>query len=285
MEAFKHALECHVKAYDDAGAAEQETFVNTLGGADSSPDVVLEEIGRQVVIAELMEEVTSSVVAPDEAAVRAAYEERRSRLVTPEAREINNIVTASPQDAHAARQRLLRGEPFALVARELSTDLSTLSAGGSLGRVTRDQLDPEYAAVAFTARPHTVFGPAQTRFGWNVGMVTAIVPPAVPPYAAVQRQLAATLLAEARCAAWRDWLKDELTGADTRYAAWRHWLEDELVSADARYAAWRHWLEDELAGADARYAADHEADAPLAPADGRPMSGRPPSGTNERCQP
>ncbi|MFA6300683.1 MAG: SurA N-terminal domain-containing protein, partial [Nocardioides sp.] len=73
----------------------REAFVEFLSSQGISEQDVLDEIKRQMATSKLVEKVTTDVptVADDE--VRAAYQDHRDRMVTPEARLLLNIVVAS----------------------------------------------------------------------------------------------------------------------------------------------------------------------------------------------
>lgn len=110
------------------------------------------------------------------------------------------------------------GEDFGSVARRMSLDGSTRESGGDIGHVSADQLDAGYAKVAFAARPHEPFGPAQTEHGWNVGVVESVVPPKPAVFAEVRDDLRLQLQSERALEAWRSWLTTEIKAAHVRYA-------------------------------------------------------------------
>ncbi|MGH3624029.1 MAG: peptidylprolyl isomerase [Sciscionella sp.] len=54
-----------------------------------------------------------------------------------------------------------------------SIDGSTRSKGGDLGEVAEEQLQPDYAKVAFAAGNGEIFGLVKNNYGWNIGRVSA----------------------------------------------------------------------------------------------------------------
>ncbi len=64
--------------------------------------------------------------------------------------------------------RLKKGEDFAKVAKETTEDPSGKANGGDLGYFTKDQMVPEFSAVAFKLKKGEISEPVKTQFGWHV---------------------------------------------------------------------------------------------------------------------
>jgi len=85
---------------------------------------------------------------------------------------------ANPTDEKASKEaedkvkavieRLNKGEDFAKLANELTEDPSGRKDGGDLGYFTKDQMVPEFSAVAFTLDKGKISDPIKTQFGWHV---------------------------------------------------------------------------------------------------------------------
>lgn len=87
--------------------------------------------------------------------------------------------TALPKDtliaynkAIAARNRILKGEDFAKVAKELSEDPSAKDNGGDLGYFTSMQMVYAFESAAFNAELNKVTMPIRTRFGYHIILKT-----------------------------------------------------------------------------------------------------------------
>lgn len=74
---------------------------------------------------------------------------------------------AARQEALVARKRVLDGEDFGLVAREVSDDAGSSSKGGELGEVTRGSMVKEFGDVAFTVPVGELSEVFETRFGFH----------------------------------------------------------------------------------------------------------------------
>lgn len=74
--------------------------------------------------------------------------------------------------AIAARNRILKGEDFSKVARELSEDPSAKDNGGDLGYFTSMQMVYTFETAAFNAETNKVSMPVRTRFGYHIILKT-----------------------------------------------------------------------------------------------------------------
>lgn len=75
---------------------------------------------------------------------------------------------AARQKALGARKRVLDGEDFASVARELSEDAESAASGGELGELTRGTVMKEFGDAAFTIPIGEVSDLVETRLGFHI---------------------------------------------------------------------------------------------------------------------
>lgn len=71
------------------------------------------------------------------------------------------------------RQRILKGESFAQLARELSDDRGSKQSGGSLGWVSPGQMVPEFESAMNNLALDEVSPPIESQFGWHLITVEA----------------------------------------------------------------------------------------------------------------
>ncbi|MEN8674055.1 peptidyl-prolyl cis-trans isomerase [Nocardioides sp.] len=211
-------VSAYVTRFFGAGDEGQGAFVDALGSAGASQEDVRLEVGRQLVVARLFQDVTDEVDEPTPEEVRAAFEERRCDLRIPEQRDLRNIVVATRSDAFKVRAGLNQGFAFKDVVARRSIDQASLEVGGRIGRLGRADLEEDYARVAFAAAEGEIYGPVESQYGWNIGQVTKIHPAHAATFEGTRETLAAKLLDERRTAAWRDWLREQLVAADAEYA-------------------------------------------------------------------
>jgi len=110
--------------------------------------------------------------------IEAYYNENQDQFPErPETVRLSHIFVSLLQDsadyvrakekAEEIRARVLAGEDFAKLARELSADPSA-SRGGDIGFFKRGQLDPRFERVVFSLKPGETGPVVQTRHGFHV---------------------------------------------------------------------------------------------------------------------
>jgi peptidyl-prolyl cis-trans isomerase C len=207
-----------VNAQYGPGPDGYQKFTSGLAQVGSSEAEVLGEIQQQYAAAELIKQVTDPVQVQD-SELPAEFPKYAARLGAPEQRRLSNIVVPTQDQANDILNQLRGGAAFADLARTQSLDAATKAAGGDFGQtVTADKLQAPYAQAAFAAPKGQPFGPVQTAQGWNVGLVTDIIPGKPADFAQSQIPLKAAVLNDRKIAAWSAWLQNDLSSSDIRYA-------------------------------------------------------------------
>jgi len=206
------------KLIDSQLGGDQQAFVDYLANQGVTQGEVLDEITRTLELDRLYDKVTADVAAVTDTEVSTEFARRKNELAAPAKRALSNIVVAGRTDAQAVLRQLHAGEPFAKVAKASSLDEATRASGGSLGLVSADQLEADFGRAAFAGRLGVPFGPVRSSHGWNVGVVTRIVPGKPATYAAVAPQLRAEMNLRARATLWQSWLRKRIEAAHVRYA-------------------------------------------------------------------
>jgi peptidyl-prolyl cis-trans isomerase C len=113
-------------------------------------------------------------------ALRAVYDDAVKQMGDEEEVHARHILfrVANPSDEKASKEaedkiksvieRVKKGEDFAALAKELTEDPAGRQDGGDLGYFTKDQMVPEFSAVAFKLDKGKVSDPVKTQFGWHV---------------------------------------------------------------------------------------------------------------------
>ncbi len=141
---------------------------------------------RKLVIVTLIPSEQAHWIEISDADAKRAYEERRSRYVTPERRHIQQIVFTNEEEARAAADRIAKGASFAEIAKERGLtdkdiDLGTLPKAGVIDRAVAD--------AAFALKEGEVSAPIQGRFGTTLVQVLKIEPEQVRSYEEVAPEL------------------------------------------------------------------------------------------------
>lgn len=225
------------KIVDERLAGDTAAFARFLGEVGITEDDVLDEITRTMATSQLYAEVIADVPDATLEEAREQYDARREEMRSPERRALSNIVVESQEDAEAVLAELVDGARFAEVASTSSLDTSTKDDGGRLGKVTASDLDPTYAQAAFAAEKGKPFGPVQSEFGWNVGVVTEITPGERLSFAEVKATLLTALTTQAQNDVWQEFLADLLEGADVVYADDYRPADPDAVTSDVNPAS------------------------------------------------
>jgi len=141
---------------------------------------------RKLVVVSLIPGDQARWIDIPEADVKRAYEDRRSRYVTPERRHIEQIDFPSAEAAKAAADRIAAGTSFLDVAKELGKTEKDID----LGTVTKaGMIDKPVADAAFALKEGEVSAPVQGRFGTVLVQVLKIEPEVVRPFEQVAGEL------------------------------------------------------------------------------------------------
>jgi peptidyl-prolyl cis-trans isomerase D len=136
---------------------------------------------------------TSRWTEVSDADARKTYEDRRSRYVTPERREVQQIVFPNIEDARAAAQKIAGGATFEQIAAERGVK----DADMNLGMVTKaGMLDSAVADAAFALEPGKVSEPVAGRFATVLLRTGKTEPEKVRPFEEVAGEIKRELATE-----------------------------------------------------------------------------------------
>lgn len=180
-----------------------------------------------------------------EDAIKQAYEDNKSRYVTPEHRTIEQVVFDKEDTAKKAEALIAQGKSLTDAAKE---------AGNRdvvhLGSVTKDQLPPELREPAFSAPQGKPTAPIHSSLGWHILQIDKIDPGSTKTYAEMHDQIREALAIDKAKDAVYDLsnkLEDTLAGGATlQEAASKLGLHVETYDAiddhgqDERGAAIKH---------------------------------------------
>jgi peptidyl-prolyl cis-trans isomerase C len=191
----------------DLAIAEEDVGQNLpQGGEDAKRDYLVSYLSDMILLAQAAEEkriqddpdfkrhaafarnkVLMEVLLQNEGkkaitdkALRTVYDDAVKQMGDEEEVHARHILfrVANPADEKASKEaedkvkavieRLNKGEDFAKLANELTEDPSGRKDGGDLGYFTKEQMVPEFSAVAFKLDKGKISDPIKTQFGWHV---------------------------------------------------------------------------------------------------------------------
>jgi peptidyl-prolyl cis-trans isomerase D len=148
---------------------------------------------RKALIVALLPSERDQWIEISDAELQQAYQQRRSRYLTPERRHLHQIVFPSADEAKAASERITKGESFDAIAKERGLSDKDID----LGTVTKASLlDKAVADAAFALKEGEVSAPVQGRFGTVLLRVLKVEPESVKSLEEVAPELRKELALE-----------------------------------------------------------------------------------------
>ncbi len=105
--------------------------------------------------------------ATTDEAMKKVYEEASKQISDEPEVHARHILVETEDEAKAIADELKKGADFAELAKKKSKDPGA-SDGGDLGFFTKDQMVPEFSAVAFALEPGKISDPVKSQFGWHI---------------------------------------------------------------------------------------------------------------------
>lgn len=141
---------------------------------------------RKIAVLVLTPAELQSTIEVSDADVKAAYERLQSRYITPERRQIQQIMFQTADEAKAASERLKQGLTYdRLIAepgiKERYTDLGLLTKAA--------MINPALADAAFALKPGEISAPVEGPFGTALLRVAKIEPSETKPFEKVADEL------------------------------------------------------------------------------------------------
>lgn len=105
--------------------------------------------------------------------VRKEYESDSAKLEnTPIRVEASHILLETEEEAKTVLERVKKGEDFATLAKELSTDKVSGENGGELGYFGRATMIKEFSDAAFSMNVGDISEPVKSQFGYHIIKLT-----------------------------------------------------------------------------------------------------------------
>ena len=105
--------------------------------------------------------------ATTDEAMKKVYDDASKQISGEQEVHARHILVETEDEAKAVEEELKKGADFAELAKKKSKDPGA-SDGGDLGFFTKDQMVPEFSAVAFSLEPGKISDPVKSQFGWHI---------------------------------------------------------------------------------------------------------------------
>ena len=110
---------------------------------------------------------TEGKAATTDDAMKKVYQDASKQISGEQEVHARHILVGTEEEAKQIVEELKKGADFAELAKKKSKDPGA-SDGGDLGFFTKDQMVPEFSAVAFSLEPGKISDPVKTQFGWHI---------------------------------------------------------------------------------------------------------------------
>jgi parvulin-like peptidyl-prolyl isomerase len=155
----------------------QEAFEKSLVEQGMTLDDLAESIRDRLRVEKFIFQRTNHVTATEEE-VAAAYERHKNQGLL-DTVDVAHILIKVPsndeavweeakQRIDAARVRIVNGEDFAEVAKEVSEDPGSAKNGGLFPNTARGRMTPEFDRIAFSIPIGELSEPFRTEYGWHI---------------------------------------------------------------------------------------------------------------------
>jgi peptidyl-prolyl cis-trans isomerase C len=120
---------------------------------------------NRLLMESLLQDTGKAALSED--AERQVYNDAVKQMASEEEVRARHILVPTEDEAKAILAQLKAGADFATLAKEKSKDPGGAD-GGDLGYFTKEQMVPEFAAVAFKLDKGQISDPVKTQFGWHI---------------------------------------------------------------------------------------------------------------------
>src|ERR1700743_3311291 len=110
---------------------------------------------------------TEGKAATTDEAMKKVYDDAAKQITGEQEVHARHILVETEDEAKAVKAELDKGADFAELAKKKSKDPGA-SDGGDLGFFTKEQMVPEFSAVAFALEPGKISDPVKSQFGWHI---------------------------------------------------------------------------------------------------------------------
>ncbi|MBT2254159.1 peptidylprolyl isomerase [Priestia megaterium] len=174
----KEAAKQNIKVTDKEINAELENLKSQYGGEDAlnqalaSSSVKLSELKKDLKTNIEAKKMVESTINIKDSEMKSYFNQNKDSLATEAQVKASHILVADEKTAKEVKAKLDKGEDFAKLAKEYSTDTASKSDGGNLGYFKKDDMVEAFANKAFSMKVNEVSDPVKTEYGYHIIKVT-----------------------------------------------------------------------------------------------------------------
>lgn len=156
------------KYYEQYGG--EEAFNQTLAQNGLTLDKIKKDLELNVKVNKLLK---PRISIPEEE-LKTYFEENKATFAQEKQVKASHILVETEEKANEIKGKLAKGEDFAKLAKENSTDTGSKENGGDLGFFGSGQMVKEFEETAFALKVGEISAPVKTQYGYHIIKVTEI---------------------------------------------------------------------------------------------------------------
>ncbi len=168
IDVSEKELQAEMKQYYDYYGSEK-AFTQALEDSVYSVD----DIKKETILNLKVKKILKPRITISEAEVKSYFEDNKESLAQEKQVKASHILVETKQKAEELSEKLKKGEDFAKLAQEFSTDATTKESGGSLGFFGSGEMAEEFEEAAFALKVGEVSAPVKTEYGYHLIKVEA----------------------------------------------------------------------------------------------------------------
>ncbi|MCZ8495369.1 peptidylprolyl isomerase [Priestia megaterium] len=174
----KEAAKQNIKVTDKEINAELENLKSQYGGEEAlnqalaSSGVKLSELKKDLKTNIEAKKMVESTISIKDSEMKSYFNQNKDSLATEAQVKASHILVADEKTAKEVKAKLDKGEDFAKLAKEYSTDTASKSDGGNLGYFKKGDMVEAFANKAFSMKVNEVSDPVKTEYGYHIIKVT-----------------------------------------------------------------------------------------------------------------
>lgn len=209
---------------------DQAEFENRLKQVGFSEEKIRKDIRDQIIINEVFKKNIAEPQEPTKDEIEKFYKENPKSFAQPKLVKASHVLVKVEQNATSqekaekkkkiekARARVVKGEDFGKVAKEVSDDPGSASRGGSLGEFFPEgRMVPEFDKMAFNSKVKEISPVFETTYGFHFLRVDEIKQPREVPLAEASPMIAKYLKDKQRKVVAENYLAKLKADADIKY--------------------------------------------------------------------
>jgi len=182
----------------------EEGFKQTLALSGYSLADFKEDLALNLKIKKLLE----PRISISEEEIKTYFEENKSAFAQEEQVKASHILVETEEKANEVKEKLDKGEDFAKLAKEYSTDTLTKENGGDLGFFGHGDMVKEFEEAAFSLNVGEISSPVKTEYGYHIIKVEEKKEAQEANYEQSKEKIRNALFEQKAHEEYNDWLRE-----------------------------------------------------------------------------